>query len=94
MTTRVLKFPLQSKPGGVVLQLPFGSQILHVGVQFGEPVLWASVDASQSHPVTRKFAIFWTGQEFDARNLAHVGTVAGCGTSQSLVCHVYEVVNG
>ena len=93
-TRRILKYPLQSKPGSVALTLPWGAQILHLDAQFGEPTLWISSDPQQRLPVDRKFVIFWTGQEFDDAQLQHIGTVPGCGTSEALVCHVFEIING
>lgn len=71
-----------------VLDLPFGTQVLTVGMQGEEMRMWALVPDSKS-TLRRRFIVVATGERFadSAYNHGYVGTVFHNG----LVFHVFEV---
>lgn len=72
----------------VILQLPKGSKILHVGEQLGCLVLWVSSDYKIQEFESRHFFIIGTGHYFDGKDLMHINTVQTA--KDSLVWHIFE----
>ena len=82
----IWKFPLNPNSPTLV-EMPAGTQILSMQLQGGTPTLWALVD-TEAPRVTRHFAIYGTGWEFDYSPGTHVGTFQMAGGS--LVFHVFD----
>lgn len=58
------------------IEMPKGTQIVHVAVQNGLPCMWAVVDVDpEAEPVERTFTLLATGQHFDAAHWMRWGTV-------------------
>lgn len=89
---QIWKFNLDKIQGDVTLPLPEGAEILDVQLQYGEPVLWAKVNASK--PVKpRKIVLIFTGEHFPAQwNLIHLATLQMHAVGAGLVIHVFEEV--
>lgn len=45
------------------LKLPYGAQICRIDMQYGRPMLWASLDVSQPFDVPYEFVIVGTGHQ-------------------------------
>ncbi len=74
----------------VELELPVGAKILHFGIQYGDPRIWALVDPIARKEI-RKFRFAGTGHpitEHDSE-LDFIGTVIMRGGA--LVWHLFEV---
>jgi len=87
-TTRVLKYHLVRRD--MTVDLPWGTQVLTVGVQQGGVVLWAAVpETPDVVPVPRRFITVATGERFHEQsfNEGYIGTVF----PGDLVFHVFEV---
>lgn len=70
------------------LELPKGSEVLSVGVQNEEIVLWVKVDPLQEKE-SRTFVGFGTGHDIpDALKLSFIGTVML--SKGKLVFHIFE----
>lgn len=75
-------------------EVPAGGQILHVGVQSGEPVVWMLVDPS-ARSEARSFFAEGTGRMFETepdmdRHAEYVGTAQIGGLLGELVLHLFE----
>lgn len=68
----IYKYPLQVTDGRQYVEMPDGSEIVHVEEQHGVPTLWAKVKWN-TDMVLRKFTVVGTGHAFDP-DLTHVGT--------------------
>lgn len=79
----IWKYPVRS--GVTSLTLPYGSHVLDVQVQDGQPVMWVQVDTDQ-HNVTRKFVVYGTGHPMPAVTRQHIGTFQLSG----YVFHLFE----
>lgn len=76
----------------VIIDLPFGAQVLSVGVQSNEPHIWALVNP-KADKLPRKFYIHGTGHPIDsAANKKFVGTVHLY--DGGLVFHIFEEAYG
>lgn len=69
------------------LDLPEGSTILTVQVQFGHPNIWVKVQPD-AEKVTRKFRVYGTGHDIDQEG-EYIGTFPMSG--EQLVFHLFEV---
>lgn len=84
----IWKFPLSEVVSLTFgLEMPLGADVVHVGVQNGEIVLWARVD-TELEIVTRYFVIIETGDP--EPHGAYVGTVQ----IEQYVWHVFEPYGG
>lgn len=85
--TTVREYPLPEMLTRV--PMPAGAQILHVGAQGSQIVLWAAV-CPEGAPVVRTFAVVGTGRELpDHCYRTHVGTVVM--RDGEVVWHVFEL---
>lgn len=81
----VWKFPLPYE-NEIVLMLPAGAEVLHIGMQNGGVVLWALLNPER--PVTtRNFRLRGTGHPIDGL-VTHVGSTID--EERGLVWHVFE----
>lgn len=81
----IYKFPMAPK-----IAMPEGAEILHVGAQGSEAMIWAKVDLSRPM-ITREFSIYGTGFEIKSEdNLKHLGTAV---LPSGLVWHIFEKVD-
>ena len=71
------------------LQLPRGAQIVHVGSQDTEVVIWAAVDPTVEQDSNRLFRVVPTGRPFDPAEVhSYLGTTQ---MANGLVFHVLEL---
>ena len=84
---RIYKYelPLKDKP---IIAMPYGAEILSVGEQEGEIVIWAQVDVDNPE-IDKYFLIFPTGAEMICGIKSFIGTVQ---MKSGLVFHVYEKI--
>lgn len=82
---KVFKYPLIIA-NSQWLTLPSGSQILSVGEQVGQLVLWAMVDPENTNE-PRKILVRGTGQPFDGTEGRFIDTVQA---ANGLVWHIFE----
>jgi len=92
----VYKYPIW--PGSpAVVDIPAGAEIVHVGEQNSQPVLWALVDDA-APPEPREFWVYGTGHPISQPDqLVHLGTVQvppNAYLLQELVWHVFEKPRG
>jgi len=76
------------------IDMPLGSSILSVGLQFERIQLWVMVDDATVVKKRRKIAIVGTGHKMDFRTYAgkFIGTVVT--DSGTLVWHVFDASRG
>lgn len=87
MNTSIWKFPIRIDDE-LVIAMPRGARILHVGMQNGDPQLWAMVD-TEALKVDRNFAIRGTGHPADGlKEVLFVGTFMMAGGG--LVFHLFD----
>ncbi len=74
----------------VELELPVGAKILHFGIQYGDPRIWALVDPTAGKEI-RKFRFAGTGHPITEPDseLDFIGTVMM--RDGALVWHLFEV---
>jgi hypothetical protein len=84
------KYPLEVK-GQQTVEMPYGAQILHVGVQRNQICIWAILESVKPMMVTRSFVIHGTGHPVDDTGLEHIGTVLM--DDGALVWHIFERIN-
>lgn len=71
------------------LELPTGSEILHVEEQYGLPYIWVFHDTDKQK-IKRKFKVFATGEEFPSDlTFKFIGTFLL--RNRGLVFHLYEI---
>jgi hypothetical protein len=87
MTTEVWKYSLTLTAVSQRILMPAGAELLHLQLQYGQPVLWVRVDKQQA-PVERYFQFVGTGFPVHP-NSEHVGTVLL--NLDTLVLHLFEV---
>lgn len=69
------------------VRIPKGGKVIHVGTQFEKPTIWVLVDPHAPTEL-RRFCIATTGQYFDDKECAYLGTfMLGGGV---FVGHVVE----
>jgi len=85
----IWKYPMH--PGVNELTMPYGSQILDVQMQDGEPWMWTLVPDSCGPPETRTFKIYGTGHNVleACHRLHHISTFQM--KDEALVWHVFEI---
>ena len=73
------------------LDLPQGSKILTVQVQYGEPQIWALVNAQTQVVETRQFRVAGTGHPIEESEdeLTYIGTFQLSGGG--FIGHLFEV---
>lgn len=71
------------------LPLPKGAEIIYVGLQRGEPQMWALVDPAAETEL-RSFCVHGTGHTVAEGDLKHLGSLIMHG--DALVVHVFEKV--
>ena len=71
----------------VEIEMPHGAQVLSVGVQRGNPCLWALVDAHRRQ-VHRTFYVHGTGHPVIDPDALFIGTIQLHGGA--LIFHVFE----
>lgn len=80
------KFPLlATRP--VVIEMPFGAEVLSVQTQNEEAMVWAKIDTA-SPTIMRHFHVRATGEEFTGEEGRFIGTFQMHGGS--LVWHLFE----
>ena len=82
---RVYKYPIKIDDG-VLLDMPAGAEVVHVGLQNDVVCLWAIVDPS-AEPEPRMFFVVGTGHPIPGEAGRHVGTVPTHGGKY--VWHVF-----
>jgi len=85
MGKTIWKFPLVLSDR-IIVSMPKGAEILHVGLQGGTPCLWALVDPD-APKIAREFRAFGTGHSIPDHPGGHVGTLLVMG--DSLVIHIF-----
>ncbi len=75
------KIPLEDEP---MVSMPEGAEVLHVGVQGGALVAWASVD-TRAKPTPHRFQVVGTGDPLPDR----LGFHAGSAQMGRFVWHVF-----
>lgn len=85
MNRRIYKYraPMPMTSSDIVL--PKGAEVVHVGVQNAQLMIWAKVDP-RAQLETRPFAVVATGHPF-SESAIHVGTVV----LEQLVWHLLEL---
>lgn len=58
-----------------LIEMPFGAEILHFGLQYGKLKLWVLVDPSIEEMVERRFRLAGTGYDITEGGLQYIGTV-------------------
>ncbi len=71
------------------IKMPLGAEVLMVDSQGNKGFLWARVEI-ENREEERQFCIYATGEEFDSRARAYIGTVFTATGSR--VWHVFETV--
>jgi len=82
---RIYKYSLGTMSGRITVAMHPVVNILSVGEQSGELIIWAEVEAGKPTE-TQYFAIAWTGWE-PPDNSIYIGTVQMNG----LVYHIYDL---
>jgi hypothetical protein len=73
---RILKYPLKCIDSPYVISFPSDSEILHVGQQDGQIMVWCLVGGDHTDPgKSYEFRTITTGENFDDAGLTYVGTV-------------------
>ena len=87
---KVFKYPIPINDDAV-MELPEGSQILHIDSQQGQPMLWALVNPDAPME-KRRFRFAGTGHPIteDPDNLIHRGTFKMQG--DALIFHIFEII--
>lgn len=86
----IFKYPI-STAGSFILTLPKGSKVIHVGLQYGDPVMWVQQPRPAREPRRQHvhFGVNLTGPETVDLNTTHVGTFVL--DDVYFVGHVYEL---
>lgn len=71
-TKAIWKFPVDLV-GEPMVQMPAGAEVLHFGIQDGQPMLWALVTPS-APPNYRRFPLAGTGHRIEEEGLSYLGT--------------------
>lgn len=79
MPKRITKFSLRRKNLTEMqhvheINMPKGAKIIHVGLEFGQPFLWAMYDEDVVERVTREFLTSRDDIEFPPGKLKYYGT--------------------
>lgn len=82
MSNRIYKYEIKPK---TQTRMPRGARLLHVGVQNGNPMVWAEVDPANAI-VGRRLAAFPTGEQPPEGQ--YIGTVIG--VEGWMVLHIYD----
>lgn len=69
------------------IDLPVDAIIRHVGLQNGNPFVWAEHDAETQQTAPREIIAIATGEGFDSNGLRFLGTIM----PGVLVFHMFEV---
>lgn len=86
---RVLKFPFPDSSGEMTIDLPAGSQALHVHEQNGKACLWVIIPDEDAPKEQRRFAFFGTGHHIDTPlSRGYIGTFHVDG----FVFHTFEMM--
>ena len=72
------------------LDLPVGSEVLHVDSQRDTVCLWVSLDVNEKRSEHRTFQTIGTGHPFKAESMRHLGTVKTF--DDTFIWHIYEKV--
>lgn len=72
------------------LEMPVGATILFIEVQYGQPKMWAEVDAETDQYEIRRFKLVGTGHAEIESGDKYIGSFLVNGGV--FVFHVYEVV--
>lgn len=72
------------------ISLPVGSEVLSVGFQRGDIVLWVKQPTNQLKREIRTFITIFTGEEFDDTGIEYIGTTHS--NDVTYVFHVYEEI--
>ncbi len=84
----IYKYKLEATDNQVI-NMPHGSKILTVQIQYDGPCLWALVDPKQSLTEDRKIRIHGTGHEVPGPDkLKYISTIQKAGGQ--LIFHVFE----
>ncbi|MEX0598907.1 MAG: hypothetical protein WD512_20655 [Candidatus Paceibacterota bacterium] len=84
---RIFKYPIPVNDK-ITLELPIGSDILTVGIQKGEPVIWALINTQAKINTIRHLELYGTGMEVPAER-HYIGTFQML--NGGLVFHLFEV---
>ena len=71
---KIFKYPLEIT-GLQEIEMPKGSKILSVQMQYDKPCLWALVDDHTTFVEKREIILAGTGHPIEADNLKFIGTV-------------------
>lgn len=86
---KIYKYILDLRNGSTIpLEMPIGSEILHLDDQFNEITMWVKVNTNTPKNETRIFKIYGTGDRLnpDHKYLGTVKTLKG-----EFIWHVFEV---
>lgn len=87
MTHRIHKYEINRRE---LLALPFGSQIIHFGLQRGKFHIWVQVPVDTERMVTREFRIHGTGSKIDINEEYPVASTICQRTNE--IWHLYDVL--
>lgn len=82
------------------ITLPYGSNIVHVGIQTNKEgtesiYMWVELDGDSEHVLTRKFHVFGTGwvmPDVDTKYPIHYDHRGSVVMKDGLVWHLYELI--
>lgn len=74
-----------------IIEVPFGSEFLHIGIQKDIPTIWFIVDTTRQEKETIKLRIYGTGHKIPdwISKDEHIGTIKM--SNDSLIWHVFRV---
>jgi len=83
---KIYKYPLTDIQSVV---LPKGAQVLKVGMQGDQMMIWAMVDENPAEFIERKFEVLGTGDSFDydKKNYRYIDSIF----DRPFVWHVFEI---
>ena len=90
MTKKVFKYKL-SKGTATILELPTGTQPLHVDMQDGETYLWALVKEKQKESKFITILVVGTGHEISHLNTIYLNTFLVKGGEY--VYHAFQILD-
>lgn len=91
MYKKIFKYKLEVETTNVI-SMPKGAEVLSVGLQNNEPVVWALVDPVEENMESKVFYMFGTGEgislEMNA-NTKFIGTLQPVEGSVSFAFHIF-----
>lgn len=84
----VWKYPLDTGRTANVIEMPYGAELIHVGLDpGGQPCVWATVDPHATDTERRRLDVLGTGEAAVRPGTPHVGSFL---QSPSYMIHVFD----